>query len=70
MGWTVPARRLRAQPTPRSTRHESPPEPSANVKLVPGQFVKPFPKGQKNDFRDAEAVAEANNHGCRPDFEK
>jgi transposase len=29
------------------------------VKLVPGQFVKPFLKGQKNDFRDAEAVAEA-----------
>jgi transposase len=26
---------------------------------VPGQFVKPFLKGQKNDFRDAEAVAEA-----------
>ena len=26
------------------------------VKLVPGQFVKPFLKGQKNDFRDAEAV--------------
>ena len=29
------------------------------VKLVPAQFVKPFLKGQKNDFRDAEAVAEA-----------
>ena len=29
------------------------------VKLVPGQFVKPFRKGQENDFRDAEAVAEA-----------
>jgi transposase len=29
------------------------------VKLVPGQFVKPFLKGQKNDFRDAEAAAEA-----------
>ena len=26
-----------------------------NVKLVPGQFVKPLLKGQKNDFRDAEA---------------
>ena len=23
-----------------------------DVKLVPGQFVKPFLKGQKNDFRD------------------
>lgn len=30
-----------------------------DVKLIPGQFVKPFLKGQKNDFRDAEAVAEA-----------
>jgi transposase len=30
-----------------------------DVKLLPGQFVKPFLKGQKNDFRDAEAVAEA-----------
>ena len=30
-----------------------------DVKLVPGQYVKPFLKGQKNDFRDAEAVAEA-----------
>jgi transposase len=29
-----------------------------DVKLVPAQFVKPFLKGQKNDFRDAEAVAE------------
>ena len=25
----------------------------------PWQFVKPFLRGQKNDFRDAEAVAEA-----------
>ena len=31
-----------------------------DVKLVPGQFVKPFLKGQKNDFRDAEAVAETS----------
>jgi transposase len=30
-----------------------------DARLVPGQFVKPFLKGQKNDFRDAEAVAEA-----------
>jgi transposase len=30
-----------------------------DVKLVPGQFVKPFLKGQKNDFRDTKAVAEA-----------
>jgi Putative transposase of IS4/5 family (DUF4096) len=30
-----------------------------DVKLVPAQYVKPFLKGQKNDSRDAEAVAEA-----------
>jgi transposase len=30
-----------------------------DARLVPGQFAKPFLKGQKNDFRDAEAVAEA-----------
>ena len=29
------------------------------VELMPAQFVKPFLKGQKNDFRDVEAVAEA-----------
>jgi transposase len=30
-----------------------------DVKLIPAQYVKPFVKNQKNDFRDAEAVAEA-----------
>jgi transposase len=30
-----------------------------NVRLIPGQYVKPFRKGQKNDYRDAEAIAEA-----------
>ncbi len=29
------------------------------VKLIPGQFVKPFVKTNKNDFNDAEAIAEA-----------
>jgi transposase len=29
-----------------------------DVNLVPGQFVKPFLKAQKTDFRDAEALAE------------
>ena len=29
------------------------------VKLIPGQFVKPFVKANKNDFNDAEAIAEA-----------
>ena len=30
-----------------------------SVRLIPGQYVKPFRKGQKNDYRDAEAIAEA-----------
>ena len=29
------------------------------VRLVPAQYVKPFSKGQKNDYRDAEATAKA-----------
>jgi transposase len=29
------------------------------VKLIPAQFVTPFRKSHKNDFRDAEAIAEA-----------
>lgn len=29
------------------------------VKLLPAQYVKPYLKGHKNDFRDAEAIAEA-----------
>jgi len=29
------------------------------VRLIPAQFVKPFVKSNKNDFRDAEAIAEA-----------
>jgi transposase len=29
------------------------------VKLIPAQFVKPFVKSNKNDFVDAEAIAEA-----------
>ena len=33
------------------------------VKLIAPQFVKPFVKGNKNDYRDAEAIAEA---ACRP----
>jgi len=34
-------------------------EPGHDVKLVPAQFVKPFVKSNKNDFLDAEAIAEA-----------
>ncbi len=30
-----------------------------HVRLIPGQFVKPFLKSNKNDFLDAEAIAEA-----------
>ena len=29
------------------------------MKLIPAQFVKPFVKSNKNDFLDAEAIAEA-----------
>jgi transposase len=29
------------------------------VKLLPAQYVKPYLKGHKNDYRDAEAIAEA-----------
>jgi transposase len=30
-----------------------------DARLMPAQYVKPYLRGQKNDFRDAEAVAEA-----------
>jgi len=30
-----------------------------DVKLIPAQFVKPFVKSNKDDFIDAEAIAEA-----------
>src|SRR5271169_4988266 len=30
-----------------------------DVKLIPAEFVKPFVKSNKNDFLDAEAIAEA-----------
>ena len=29
------------------------------VRLLPAQYVKPYLKGHKNDFRDAQAIAEA-----------
>src|SRR6201981_117555 len=34
-------------------------EQGHDVKLIPAQFVKPFVKSNKNDFMDAEAIAEA-----------
>jgi transposase len=30
-----------------------------DVRLIPAQFVKPYVKSQKNDYADAEAIAEA-----------
>ena len=30
-----------------------------DTRLIPAQYVKPFLKGHKNDYRDAEAIAEA-----------
>jgi hypothetical protein len=30
-----------------------------DTRLMPGKYVRPYSKGQKNDFRDAEAIAEA-----------
>src|ERR1700757_1266229 len=30
-----------------------------DVRLIPAKYVKPFLKGHKNDYRDAEAIAEA-----------
>ena len=32
---------------------------SDTTRLIPAQFVKPFVKSNKNDFVDAEAIAEA-----------
>jgi transposase len=32
---------------------------SHNARLMPAKYVRPYSKGQKNDFRDAEAIAEA-----------
>ena len=32
-----------------------------NARLMPAKYVRPYTKGQKNDFRDAEAIAEASN---------
>ena len=36
------------------------------VRLIPGQFVRPFRKSNKNDYLDAEAIAEAvTRHNMR-----
>jgi transposase len=33
--------------------------PGHDARLIPAKYVRPYSKGQKNDFRDAEAIAEA-----------
>jgi transposase len=33
------------------------------VKIIPAQFVKPYVKSNKNDYNDAEAIAEAGSRG-------
>src|SRR4029450_998168 len=30
-----------------------------DTRIMPAKYVRPYSKGQKNDFRDAEAIAEA-----------
>ena len=37
-----------------------------DARLIPAKYVRPYSNGQKNDFRDAEAIAEA---GTAPDDE-
>ena len=36
-----------------------------DVRLIPTQYVKPFLKGHKNDYRNAEAIAEAVQRHCQ-----
>src|SRR5258708_11540141 len=33
-----------------------------DARLMPAKYVRPYSKGQKNDFRDAEAITEAVQH--------
>jgi len=35
-----------------------------DARLMPAKYVSPYSKGQKNDFRDAEAIAAANREVC------
>jgi hypothetical protein len=37
-----------------------------DVRLIPAQYVKPFLKGHKNDYRDAGAIAPLHQHRDRP----
>src|SRR3979490_3004410 len=54
--------------TPQPQKARPPPPPHArrklqrlghDARLMPARYVRPYSKGQKNDFRDAEAIAEA-----------
>ena len=36
-----------------------------DARLMPAKYVRPYSKGQKNDFRDAEAIASASGSGRR-----
>jgi transposase len=37
-----------------------------DARLMPAKYVRPYSKGQKNDFRDAEAIAEAVQRPMAP----
>ena len=39
-----------------------------HARLMPARYVRPYSKGQKNDFRDAEAIAA--RHGYRKEFNR
>ena len=39
-----------------------------DARLMPAKYVRPYSKGQKNDFRDAEAIAEAVQVASCPDL--
>ena len=44
-----------------------------DARLMPAKYVRPYSKGQKNDFRDAEAIAEAvaaTDHEVRGDEDR
>src|SRR5258705_13653653 len=36
-----------------------------DARLMPAKYVRPYSKGQKNDFRDAESIAEAGKRATK-----
>jgi transposase len=40
-----------------------------DTRLMPARYVRPYSKGQKNDFRDAEAIAEAVQPPSQPSLQ-